>query len=214
MIVKKNPSIFVLNLCFCLIACSTNSTHSSHDTTIVNVIIKQGKPLPAKEWHCYNVEDEKICIPSSWGFVSQNRYLFVSNLNNLYPNSYFAVKQNKVRSGYDAVSYLKALDADIKTDSVGKFTSQKITKITYSNKQTFNCEFYSTIDNKPYVTYSTVFEIDDKIFEIALKVNLLKGNSLLETYKDILYNFYYKNELVYSTKDKITGIEEINPGEL
>jgi len=171
--------------------------------------------LPAKEWHCYNVEDEKICIPSSWGFVNQNRYLFVSNLPNLYPNSYFeVVKKNKLRSGYDAESYLKGLYAEIKSDTVGKFTGQKIIKITYSNKQTFNCEFYSTIDNKPYVTYSTVFEIDNNIFEIALKVNLLKGNSLLETYKNILYNFYYKNELVYSIKDKITGIEEINPGEL
>lgn len=92
-----------------LTACSSSSTQSNHDTTIIDNNIKQGKPLPSKDWHCYNIDDDKICTPATWAFVKQDRFLFMSDLSRVAPGSYFVViKQDKKAAGLDASKYLKS----------------------------------------------------------------------------------------------------------
>jgi hypothetical protein len=211
----KNILLFLVFMILFLSECSTSSTKSSNDTTLVNFTFKRGKPLPANEWHCYNVRDEKICIPSSWRFVNQNLYLFVANPTVPPSNSYFVVlKYTKSKSGYDAVKYLKELSSEEKKDTASKFIDQKISKTVYSDKIAFYSESHSLIGNVLFTTYSTVFEIGNDLFDITLKTKSSQQKTYQETYKDILFNFYNKDQLVFSINDKVESIENIDIGKI
>ena len=209
----KLPILTFLILVFS--GCSTSSKQSSKDTTIVNVTFKRGKPLPANEWHCYNVQDEKICIPSTWRFVNQNFYLFVANPKTIRSNSYFVVlKYKKSKSGYNVVKYLKQLCIEEKKDTTSKFIDQKISKTIYSDKIAFYSESHSLIGNESFTAYSTIFEIGDDLFDITLKTKSSQQKVYQETYRDILFNFYYRNNLVFSIKDKIESVENVDISKL
>jgi hypothetical protein len=209
---QKIEAFFIVLAGLCgLIACHSNSTPSAHDTTIIDYKLTQGKPLPPGEWHCYNVDEEKICIPSSWGYVKQDKFLFVSDISRMSPGSYFVVvKHNMKKSGFTPIKYLSQIYSDLKTDTTGRLIGHETSKINYSDKETFSSEFHTLTNNVPYITYSTIFECGNDLFEIALKIEKSKAKSFQEDYKDILFNFYYNNKLVFSINDKLTGVETID----
>jgi len=162
-------------------------------------------------WHCYNVDQERICIPSSWRFINQTAYLFVANPTIVRSNSFFVVvKHNKLTSGFNSIKYLKEVYSEEKQDTTSKFIDQKVVKITYSDKESFYTESYSLAGGDSFTMYSTVFEIDNNLFDIALKIKSSQQKSYKEIYKDILFNFYYKNSLVFTGNDKIKKIEVVD----
>jgi hypothetical protein len=201
----------------CLIACTSSSTIRSSDTTIIDYKLTQGKPLNPSEWHFYNINDEeKICIPSTWTRLNQDKYLFMSDLSRLSPGAYFVVFKVGIRksSFNDATKYLTELYLELKNDSSANFVSYTTFKIRYNDKTTFNSEFHTLVNNVPYVTYSTIFERGGNLYDISLKTEQSKAKQFEENYKDILFNFYYKNKLVFSIKDKITKVETIDLSKL
>lgn len=196
-------------------ACFSNSSKSHGDTTIVNYTIKQGKPLPPNEWHCYNVDQEKVCTPSTWVLIKQNQFLFMSSLNHSDSNSYFVVvKYDLKTSGFNAYKYLKEMYKELKKDSISQFIDYKTTKVVYDDKESFDSELYTSINKKAYTTYSTVFETNDVLFDIALKIESSKANAYKETYKNILFNFYHKNETIFSSKNEIKNVEVVDLSKL
>jgi len=195
-----------------LTSCQSNSQYSRNDTTIVDVRIKQGQPLPAKEWHCYNVDNEElICIPQKWHFINQDKYLLMADLNTVDSNLYFVVlKHDKAATGLTSTTYLKKIYQELKNDNREKYCGFRVTKIKYEDKALFDGEFYTSVGNVNYVTLSEVFEKDNNLFELALKTYRSRKKPEQETIKNILYNFYYKKNVVFSVHDKIIGFEDVD----
>jgi|GEM_PF-1486530 hypothetical protein len=198
-----------------LVSCSTNTTYIYRNDTVVNYVIKQGKPLPPKEWHCYNVEEEKICIPSSWRFVNQNRFFFLAKPPVLDSQSFVVVlKYNIKATGLTVNKYLRETYLQLRNDTIEKFNGYTTLKMVYSNKEAYNSEYHTTIKNKPYTTFSTVFEKDSILFEIALKAEKSQSAKYQQLYQDIVFNFYTKNKLVFTVKDKVNQTHEVDLSKL
>jgi hypothetical protein len=204
-------NVLILMFVCLLAACSSNSTQSKHDTTIVDYNIKQGKPLPSKDWHCYNIGDDKICTPSAWGFVKQDRFLFMSDLSHVAPGSYFVViKQDKKVTGLDPSNYLKKLYKELKQDSTGTLTKSQAIETIYADKEVIYSEYNVLMGKDPYIVYSTVFEIGNDLYDISLKMSAAKAKTYHETYQDVIYNFYHKDNLIFTSKDKIVTAKVID----
>lgn len=205
----KNVLILIV-VCF-LAGCSSNSTQSKHDTTIVDYNIKQGAPLPSKDWRCYNIDEDKICAPEAWGFVKQNSFFFISDLSHVAPSSYFGVvKQDKRITGLDAMKYLRKLYKEVKQDSTGTLTKWQSIETKYADKDVIYSEYNISMGKDPYVIYSTVFEIDNNQYDIAIKMSADKAKAYHELYQDIIYNFYHKDHLIFTAKDKIVEAKIID----
>jgi len=188
--------------------CISSPTTSSHfhDTTIVNYTIKQGKPLPTKEWHCYIAGNDKFCAPEAWGYVKQDSFLFMSDLSKISAGSYFLVlKEDMSITHVNATKYLKKLYLEMKKDNSGVLTGWKAFKIIYSDKEIFHSEYNISINKIPYKAYSTVFEFDNNLYDIFLKMEEDDIKPYQEAYNNIIFNFFHKNKLILTSRDKIIG---------
>ncbi|HVW96460.1 MAG TPA: hypothetical protein VHA56_10885 [Mucilaginibacter sp.] len=204
-------NVLLLMIVCLFAACSSSSTQSNHDTTIVDYNIKQGKPLPSKDWHCYNIDEDKLCTPATWGFVKQDKFFFMSDLSHVAPGSYFVVtKQDKKATGLDALKYLKQLYAELKQDSTGTLTGWQASRITYSDKEVIYSDYNISMGKDPYILYSTVFEVGNDLYDIALKISAGNAKTYHEAYQDIIFNFYHKNSLIFTSKDKIVTAKVID----
>ena len=202
--------IIIMVACY-LAACSVDSNQSGRDTTIIEQTIKIGKPLPPKEWHCYINGEDKICIPEVWGYVKQSVFLLMSDLSHIAPGSYFVVgKYDKKARGFDATKYIKEQYLLLKKDSTQLVTGWKTMKLIYADKESFSTEYNLLINGEPYIVYSTVFEIENDLYDISLTMSVAKVNPYLEAYQNILFNFYHKNNLVFTGKEKIVNVEIID----
>ncbi len=195
-----------------LVGCSENSTHLEHnDTTIVDYTIKQGKPLPVREWLCYDIDEDKICAPVTWGFVKQNSFFFMSDLSNIAPSSYFViVKKDKISSGLDTKKYLKKLFTEFKQDSTGRLAKSQAIEVTYADKKVVYSEYYITMGKEPYIVYSTIFELDNDLYDISLKMITSKAKIYHEAYQNVIFNFYHNNSQVFTSKDKVVNAEIVD----
>ncbi|GAA4092628.1 hypothetical protein [Mucilaginibacter panaciglaebae] len=198
-----------------MLGCIGDSNKLKHDTTIVHYEMKQGRSLASKDWHCYDVDEERVCIPTNWKMRQQSKYLFMSDVDAFDQSTFFVVlKYNKVSSGLDVTKYLKTTYHSLKNDTVEVFTGYTVKKITFEDKESVYGEYYTSIKHKPYMTYSTVFEKDNDLFEIALKVDSTKAVGYKEIYRDILFNIQHKGKAVFSAKDVIKDIQVIDISKL
>jgi hypothetical protein len=123
-------------------------------------------------------------------------------------------KYNESATGLTAYKYLKETYLQLKNDSIEVFTGYTVKKLVFDDKVTFYGEYYTSIKRKSYLTYSTVFEKDNDLFEIALKVDSAKSSEYKESYKNILFNFYHKKEAVFSAGDELKEIQVIDIAKL
>jgi len=214
-----SKSLLLITLfCSCLISCSTKNTQIRKDTTIVNIKFVKGKPLPPKEWHVYkiNTNEEWIFIPESWHLINEDRFLLTARLNVPDSESHFLVlKLDQKEVKLNAVGYMRESYKEFIDGSLQKLTGYKTTKLVYNDKVVFSSEFNTLMDNKSYVTYSTVFEKDNYIFDIVLKVGASdNAQDYQEKYRDILFNFYYKTKQIFSITDTVKDIKFIDLAKL
>jgi hypothetical protein len=196
---------------FTIVSCMNDPKGSDVANEEVPIEYKIGSKL--KDWACYDINEDRICIPSTWTIKKQSKFHFFSLLDATDANSYFVVlKYNKTISGLNIDSYIKETYNQSIKDSIELFTGYTLKKIIFKDKQSVYGEYFTSIKGKPYMTYSTVFEIDDNLFELALKVDSAKAANYKEPYKDILFNFQHNDASVFSPKDEITNIKVIDFG--
>lgn len=204
--------VFVIALCItCFIRCTGGSQQNGHNKTI-DITFKQGEKLRTKDWVCYNLSDSRICIPSNWKFEQQSKYYFFSELDGPYDvNSFFVIaKYDKLSSGLGAIKYLKETFNQLKRDTVEKFMGYTVKKLIFNDKVSYYCEYFTSVGNKPYIGYSTIFEQDGNLFDITLKTDSIRSEKYRERYRDVLFNIYRKNEPVFSAKDNIKDVKVID----
>jgi len=170
----------------------------------------------SKDWNCKKIDDEQICVPSSWVFKPQDKALFFTYLDNKDKNSYFAIlKHNKTASGLNTVKYLKELYTILQQpDTLELSRGYTLKKLTSDKMVTYHNEIYTSIDNKLYITYSILFEKDDNLFEICLKIDEKHSSHYQTLFRDILFRFRYKNQPVFTPEEKINKIDTIDMSKL
>ncbi len=204
-------SVLILTILSVLAGCSGNSTQTNHDTTIVDNNVKQGNPLPSKDWHCYNIDEDKICTPESWPLAKQNSFFFMSDLSRIAPGSYFVVvKQDEKATGLDSRKYLQKLYSELKKDSTGTLTKSQAIETTYADKTVLYSEYDIKMGKDPYKLYSTVFEVDNNLYDISLKISAANAQAYHDSYNDIIYNFYHRDKVIFTSKDKIVHAKVID----
>ncbi|MES2809201.1 MAG: hypothetical protein V4619_11275 [Bacteroidota bacterium] len=125
------------------------------------------------------------------------------------------MKFNKIASGLDAIKYLKEVEKVLKEpDSLEATTGYTLKKLTSENNVTYYNEIYTVIANRTYITYSTVFEKDDNLYEFALKIDEEHNTKYQELYRDILFKFRHKNELLFKPEEMITKTDTVDISKL
>src|ERR1700748_1510903 len=150
-----NKSIYTLILLCFTIGCTNGNnkgkTFFSH--------FQEGPALDSKNWNCLDIDNEKICTPSQWKILPQSKYLYYSSLDSLDKNKYFVIlKYNETVSSLNIHKYLAMTYTALIKDTVEKSTSYTSKKLVFNNKTAYYSEYYTRLDNKPYLTYSMVFE--------------------------------------------------------
>jgi hypothetical protein len=207
----------IIGLIVCTIAACTgnNTTDKQPDSVAVNVEVKQGDPLAPANWQCYDIETEKICIPKTWGIVQQNQFFLLSDLSKISPGAYFVVlKNNKKLNNYDVNGYLKKVYTELKTDTARKLLDYTVVRINYEDKQMVSGQYFTSIKNERYITFSTIFEKGNDLYEVALKIREAKAKEVQDNYKAIVFNFYSKGKPMFTAADKIKRVTKVDLAKL
>jgi len=193
----------------------SNQTQAQAPAGGATVEIQQGAPLNPADWQCYNVQTEKVCVPKTWHVVDQNQFLLLADLNTLSKGAYFVVlKNNKTMTGYTVNSYLKKAYTDLKNDKDRSLAGYDAIRTSYPDKQMVSAQYHIVSASGLFLTYSTVFEKDNDVYEIALKIRQSDAKLVADRYKEIIFNFYSKGKQMFTAQDQITAIEKIDLSKL
>ncbi|NCD68819.1 hypothetical protein [Mucilaginibacter agri] len=150
-------------------------------------------------------------MPSEWKALQQTKYVYYSRTDSLDKNKFFVVlKYNKKISGlsdnkYLAITYSKLMDGIIE-----KFTGYTTKKIIFQDKIAYYSQYFTRLNDKPYLTYSMVFDIDNNLYEFAMKADSASSIKCEKTFKDLLFNFRYKGNAVFASKAEIKDIQVVD----
>lgn len=178
----------------------------SENKDTIETKFKKGKNLNPKEWQCYDVENNKICIPSKWSFVKQDVGLFFASLNN-DKNTYFGIIKT---DSLDIEEYLKMGYKESLKDSSEIFIGYTLKKITFKDKAAYYGEYFTTIDKTEYFTYAMGFEQERFMYDVGLKLKKVDSPKYKDTFKNILFNFRINGKLVFDEHDEIIKIDTID----
>lgn len=201
----------VIGLCISAIAgCTGHSSQPQEDTVKSDYEIKQGKPLSPNDWRFYNVAQQTVCIPVSWTPANQHQYLFYVDLGKISPGAYFIVAKRNQTDKFNAHIGLKEAYHTLEKDTTGTFTGDNMVKMDYQDKQVYSGDIKTSGANMSYTNYITIFEKYNEVFEIALKIDDGKAAAYQQIYKNIVFNFYSQNKLIFNATDKIIKSEKVD----
>src|SRR3972149_8625259 len=187
------------------------SENSKKDILKVNKFkLRKGKTL--KDWNCHEIEDNNICIPSTWKTIEQNKVYYFTYLDNNNDNTYFTIlRYNASVENIDSKEYLKETYLQLINDTLEKGMSYTVKRLIFKNKESYYCEYYTKIDNISYITYSMIFNQGDFLYDISLKAEKdVASTNYYDVFQDILYNFRIKGNQFFSEKDKLKEIQIID----
>ena len=207
--------LFGLGISVFAAACTGNKSQGKQDSSAKSDFeIKQGKPLSAKDWTFYDVEQQSLCIPATWVPVKQHQFLFLVDLNKISHGGYLIVLKRPKTEKFNAHIGLKEAYEALKKDSTGIMTGDNVLQMYYQDKQTYSGEIHTAGTNMSYTNYITVFDKDGEVFEIAMKIDDGKAAQYKDIYKNIVFNFYSNGKLVFTAADKISKVEKVNLDDL
>jgi hypothetical protein len=207
---------------FCFLsACKSQSDKSQEDSAVQETWavdkyeFKKGENLNPKDWNCVKIEDNEICCPSNWKPVQQKSVSYFSYLNNNNKSTFFTIVNYTIsESNIDARRYLKLGYSQLLKDTVEKFTGFTVKKLIFQDNEAYYAEYFTEVNKQSYLTYSMLFEKDNYLYDIALKVEKDKSPNYTETFKNILFSLKVKGEQVFDGEDKLEKIEIIDISKL
>jgi hypothetical protein len=201
----------IIGLCIsALAACGGHTPQSQQDTSKSDFEIKQGKPLSPNDWRFYDVGQQSVCIPVSWTPANQHQYLFYVDLGKISPGAYFIVAKRTQTDKFNAHIGLKGAYQALQKDTAGIMTGDNILKMDYQDKQVYSGDIKTSGAHMSYTNYITVFEKYNEVFEIALKIDDSKAAAYQDIYKNIVFNFYSRDKLIFNATDKIIKTEKVD----
>lgn len=162
-----------------------------------------------KNWTCYNIADNTICCPESWGYVETKKFMFYSDMRDSLANTYFVVNTYSVNSlDITPLNYFKEVYSTLVNDTSEVFKGYKLTELIFKDKSSFFGEFFTDIAGESYVFYQMIWELDDIMYDMGIKAKKDEGDIYHQYFQGILYNFQKNGKHFFSEKDEL---EEIRP---
>lgn len=191
---------------------SDNKSNQSKDTLTVNSFeFKKGAELDRSEWSCNVANEDIICHPSKWTPVKQSKLHYFAYLDSADKTRFFTVlTYNVAKDKIDAKGYLKEVYAQASKDTVERFDGFTVKELIFSDRNAYYAEYYTTIDNEPFLTYSMVFENSGTLYDVALKLKKSEASSYKQVFTNILYNVRANNSLVFDENDKLEKIAVVD----
>lgn len=172
--------------------------------------IRKGKQLNPKDWHCYDIQYDKICCPIEWKPAEQKFYLFFSKLNDTNENTFFVViRYDKEMRNISLDNYVKEVYSQLRDDTVEVFIDYMLKELLFKDKRAFYGEFMTEITDSSYVTFSMYTEHNGMIYDFSLKVPQLEREAYYSNFQDILYNYSANGDFIFSEKDELKAVRAI-----
>ena len=204
---KKLP-LAMLTIAFLLTYCTLAPEKAETDS--IEIKFKQGKNLNSENWKCQVIETNTVCIPTNWNFIDQDKVFFFAALDN-DKNTFFTIIKSDINSSkLNADRYLKEGYSQMLGDSTEALRGYTVKKMTFSDKQSYYAEYFTTINTKEYFAYSMVFEKEGYLYDIALKLPEEDSPKYKDTFKDAVFNFRINGKPVFGELDEIENIEIID----
>lgn len=160
--------------------------------------------LKTETWKCIDTAQDKFCLPPSWKPFAHNKdYIFCSLLDNEDKTTVFAVMKTVETKDVNINSYLKKIYTQLRNDSTEIVQGYSVNNLIYETKQTYFGRYYAKVNDKSYLTYSMVFELDNNIYEIALKCEKSNWKKYSAVFQKILSSFRHKDAPFFSEGDRI-----------
>jgi len=202
-------TIFVCGFSRCTSNRDTSENSKKDILKVTNFKLRKGNTL--KDWNCFEIEGNTICIPLTWKTIKQNKVYYFTYLDNNNDNTYFTILRfNESTENIDSKKYLKETYLQLVNDTAEKGTSYSVKKLIFKNKESYYCEYYTKIGNISYITYSMIFNRGDYLYDVSLKAEKDVSTKYYDVFQDILYNFRIKGNQFFSEKDKLKEIQIID----
>jgi hypothetical protein len=160
---------------------------------------------------CFNISDDKVCVPKKWQLKKQSRYLILCSINSADTSEYFVVlKHNKLSSGITLNTYLKEIYKALRNDTVEIASGYTSQKLTGENEITYYSEFHTTLNGKPYITLSMIFQDKSNIYEFALKTSEKNFSNNKIAFRNTLFESRMDHHSGFNKNDKFLKIEIVD----
>lgn len=199
---------------FLVIVCACHTNDNKNDNKVsLDFKYKKGENLNPRDWECYVINNLRVCIPTTWIQISNQKTLFFSNVGLKDSNTFFVVLKHS-KENMDVVSYLKETNIQLTSDTNEIFKGYTAKVLNFESKITYYCEYFTKKSNVEYITYSSIFEDDNSIYEVALKTKNLNTTHIQEVYKNILFNIKFNEESYFSPDDPLLRIDDLDLSKL
>jgi hypothetical protein len=208
----KYTCIILLALALFTFSCSSGKTN---DTANGSDTLSTADLLKTETWKCVDTAQDKFCLPPSWKPFAHNKgYIFCSYLDNKDSTTVFAVMKTAESKDVNINAYLKKVYKQLKSDSAEIVQGYSIKKMVYETKETYFGRYYADVNDRSYLTYSMIFELDNNIYEVALKCEKANWKKYSAVFQKILSSFRHKDAPFFREGDRITEQKAVDLSKL
>ena len=201
---------YVIFLAVALFTFSCSSGKTS-DTANSSDTLSTADLLKTETWKCIDTAQDRFCLPPSWKPFAHNKgYIFCSYLDNTDSTTVFAVLKTAESKDVNINSYLKKVYKQLKSDNTEIVQGYSINKLIYETKETYFGRYYAQVNDKSYLTYSMIFELDNSIYEVALKCEKSNWKKYSAVFQKILSSFRHKDAPFFRDGDRITEKKSVD----
>ncbi|MEO6168170.1 MAG: hypothetical protein ABIO46_12405 [Chitinophagales bacterium] len=173
--------------------------------------IRKGKSLNPKDWHCYEVQYDRICCPVLWEPEKQNNFLFFTQLNDSDTNTFFVVlRHDEELNNITLDNYLREAYIQLKDDTNEIFKEYSLRELVFENKKSFYGEFTTDIRDSLFLSLAMYTEVKGIIYDITLKIPAKEREVYYELFQDILFNYKINEHFLFSEREEINSIHPID----
>jgi hypothetical protein len=172
--------------------------------------------LKTSNWNCISVDPINFCSPKHWRKEEQKTGFYFSYLgNNKDANNFFGILRYVMDSKkVTAMNYLKSVYEQVKSDTTERFAGYTIKKLVLSDATIFNCQYYSRIAGRDFVTHSMLFEFDGFLYDVCLKSDELKFKEYDGEFAKVLLSFRVGKQYIFGKDKQIKKIESVDLSKL
>jgi len=206
---KKWGILVFATLSMLLTTCVKNKTNSDDEIPVSKFEMKKGADL--KNWHCYNIQNDEVCLPKDWKSHKKEEVIFYSDLGDSTNGTYFSISRYvKKNEDVSAKNYLRQMYDVLSSDTIEVTNEYKLSELNFSDFKAFFGEFYMNKKLNKYCYYTMIWETDGYLYGLAMKAKMDEREYYYKDFQNILYTFKSDGKLVFSEASTLKSIRNID----
>lgn len=156
-------------------------------------------------WQCLTLNNDLVCVPEGWDEEIQEKYLFMSQLKDSDPNTYFVII--KTKNPFDSIEEYERRVIDLLVeDTIEVLSDYALTGLKYSTKKATFLEAYLEKGGLNYCAYSMLVEKNGVRYDLSLKISASQKEEYYSIFQAVLNSFKANGALLFDEKDKLEAI--------